>query len=64
MQFSNALAREIWDAKYRFSPTDGRPGDTTVDDMIERVSRAVAEAEVPALRKKWSARFARALTDF
>ena len=64
MQFSNALAREIWDAKYRFRPTDGRPGDTTVDDMIERVSRAVAEAEVPALRKKWSARFARALTDF
>jgi|TARA_R110002124_G_scaffold235090_2_gene400442 ribonucleoside-diphosphate reductase alpha chain len=64
MQFSNALAREIWDAKYRFSPTDGRPGDTTVDDMIERVSRAVAEAEVPALRKKWSARFAKALTDF
>ena len=64
MQFSNALAREIWDAKYRFIPTDGRPGDKTVDDMIERVSRAVAEAEVPALRQKWSARFARALTDF
>jgi len=64
MQFSNALAREIWNGKYRFNPTDGRPADTTVDDMIERVSRAVAEAEVPSLRKKWSGKFAKALTDF
>lgn len=64
MEFSNTLAREIWDGKYRFKPDDGRRSDKTVDDMIERVSRAVAEAEIPKLRKKWAGRFAEALTDF
>ena len=64
MEFSNTLASEIWDIKYRFNPDDGRRGDTTVDDMIKRVSSAVAEAEVPKLRKKWAGRFKEALTDF
>lgn len=64
MQFSNTLAREIWDGKYRFNPADGHGADANVDDMIERVSRAVAEAESPKLREKWAGRFAEALTDF
>ena len=64
MEFSNTLAGEIWDVKYRFKPEDGRRPDKTVDDMIERVSNAVAEAEAPKLRKKWADRFAEALTDF
>ena len=64
MEFSNALAREIWEGKYRFNPADGGRADADVDDMIERVSRAVAEAEAPKLRKKWAGRFAEALTDF
>ncbi|MEQ8743206.1 adenosylcobalamin-dependent ribonucleoside-diphosphate reductase [Parasphingorhabdus sp.] len=64
MKFSNALAREIWDGKYRFNPEDDRRSDKTVDDMIKRVSRAVAEAEAPKLRQKWAGRFAEALTDF
>lgn len=64
MEFSNTLAREIWDSKYRYRAADGGKTDANVDDMIDRVSRAVAKAEAPQARKKWAGRFAKALTDF
>ena len=46
MGFENALAEEIWTAKYRFLAPDGE-GDCGIDATIARVARAVAEAEVP-----------------
>lgn len=63
MDFENALAEEIWTAKYRFSPAPGE-GDSTIDATIARVAAAVAEVEVEALRPVWRARFEDALRDF
>ena len=63
MGFENALAEEIWTAKYRFLAPDGE-GDCGIDATIARVSRAVALAETPKLRGYWQDRFTTALTDF
>jgi ribonucleoside-diphosphate reductase alpha chain len=63
MEFANALAEQIWSAKYRFSPQDGA-GDTTMDETVARVAAAVAEIEAPDLREHWRLRFEDALTDF
>ena len=63
MGFENALAEEIWTAKYRFVAPDGE-GDGSIDATIARVARAVAEAEAPKLREYWQDRFTTALTDF
>ena len=56
MTFEVAIAEEIWTAKYRFAPAEGR-GDETFDHTAERVARAVAEAEEPRLRDQWTGRF-------
>ena len=63
MGFENALAEEIWTAKYRFVTPEGE-GDPTLDATIARVSEAVAEAEAPELRSYWRERFADAIADF
>jgi len=63
MEFANALAEQIWTAKYRFSPDDG-VGDATMDETVARVAAAVAEVEAPELREHWRLRFEDALTDF
>ena len=63
MGFENALAEEIWTAKYRFLAPDGE-GDYGIDATIARVARAVALAEVPKLRGYWQDRFTTAMTDF
>ena len=63
MGFENALAEEIWSAKYRFVAPDGE-GDGGIDATIARVARAVALAEAPKLRGYWQDRFTEALTDF
>ena len=55
MGFENALAEEIWTAKYRFVAPDGE-GDCGVDSTIARVARAVAQAEAPKLRGYWQDR--------
>ncbi|ATY33543.1 adenosylcobalamin-dependent ribonucleoside-diphosphate reductase [Sphingomonas psychrotolerans] len=63
MEFANALAEEIWSAKYRFQPAPDE-GDASVDETIDRVAAAIAEAELPETRDAWRARFEEALTDF
>ena len=63
MEFANALAEQIWTAKYRFNPAEG-PGDETVRHTVARVAAAVAEMESPDLRESWRRRFEDALTDF
>lgn len=63
MEFENALAEEIWSAKYRFRPAPDQ-GDASYRETIERVAAAVAEAEAPEVRADWRARFEEALTDF
>lgn len=63
MSFENALAEEIWTAKYRFVTPNGE-GDPSLEATIARVSTAVAEAEEPQLRDEWRERFADALGDF
>jgi ribonucleoside-diphosphate reductase alpha chain len=63
MGFENALAEEIWTAKYRFVAPNGE-GDSGIDATVARVARAVALAEAPKLRGYWQDRFTTALTDF
>ena len=56
--FENALAREIWSAKYR------HPDDRDYAGTIARVAAAVAVAEPTEQRAHWQRRFAEALADF
>ena len=63
MEFENALAEEIWAAKYRYRPADDQ-GDSTIEETIARVAAAVAEVEPEAVRPVWRARFEEALRDF
>ena len=63
MGFENALAEEIWTAKYRFVAPDGE-SDGGIDATVARVARAVALAEAPKLRNYWQDRFTTALTGF
>lgn len=58
------IAEQIWDMKYRLRAADGTPLDQTVADSLARVARALAEAEHPADRPLWAARFEGALQDF
>ncbi|MEO6113410.1 MAG: adenosylcobalamin-dependent ribonucleoside-diphosphate reductase [Sphingomicrobium sp.] len=61
--FENALAEEIWTAKYRFVAPNGE-ADCGIDATIARVACAAAEAESPKLRGYWQDRFTKALSDF
>ncbi|MFM5952853.1 MAG: adenosylcobalamin-dependent ribonucleoside-diphosphate reductase [Novosphingobium sp.] len=54
------IAREIWDAKYRFRPTP-ETGDGDFAATATRVAKAVAANEKPAQRKAWEPRFAEAI---
>ena len=63
MGFENALAEEIWSAKYRFTTPEG-DGDPSIEATIARVADAVSETEAPELRDYWRERFVDALTDF
>jgi ribonucleoside-diphosphate reductase alpha chain len=62
MTFEVAVAEEIWTAKYRFAPAEGR-ADASFAETAERVARAVAAAEAPGQRSRWEARFREAITD-
>ena len=63
MDFANALAEQIWTAKYRFNPSSGG-GDATIDETVARVAKAVAGVEAPEVREAWRLRFEEALSDF
>ena len=54
------IAREIWEAKYRFCAPDGS-GDADFSATAARVAQAVAANEKPAQRKVWEQRFAEAI---
>ena len=61
-----AIAREIWDLKYRLKAADGTPIDATIDDTWWRVARAAASAEQGGkrVRDRWAERFHAMLADF
>jgi ribonucleoside-diphosphate reductase alpha chain len=56
------ISGEIWDMKYRFKEADGELHDQTLEDTWRRVAKAVAQAEAPALRPAWEAKFYDALS--
>ena len=63
MAFDNPFAQEIWTAKYRFAPTEGR-GDATMEETWARVAEATAQAEAPARREAYRAEAYDALAGF
>ena len=40
-----AVARDVWDTKYRLRTKDGRVLDETLDGTYQRVARTVADLE-------------------
>jgi len=53
-----AISHEIWNAKYRFAPTEGHgAGDADFTETAARVARAVAAVEEPRNRQHWEERF-------
>jgi ribonucleoside-diphosphate reductase alpha chain len=59
-----AISQQIWDMKYRLKSLDGVALDKTIEDSWQRVALALAEAEAPEAREKWTEAFAEALADF
>ncbi|MBT3070005.1 adenosylcobalamin-dependent ribonucleoside-diphosphate reductase [Rhodomicrobium sp. Az07] len=57
------ISRQIWEAKYRFTPTGAAP-ERSVKDTFARVAKAAASAEHEASRKDWEKRFLDAMADF
>jgi ribonucleoside-diphosphate reductase alpha chain len=60
--FDTAIARQIWDMKYRFKSVDGTAIDQNVQDTWRRVARALAAVE--ARPGDWEDRFFKALSGF
>ncbi len=60
------VARQIWQSKYRYQPSDGGTGDRTIDDTWERVARAAAAPERGgrAAKARWAERFQAIMSDF
>jgi ribonucleoside-diphosphate reductase alpha chain len=52
---------DIWEKKYRLTAKDGSAVDQTMDDTYQRVARALADVEEPAIREHWYERFVWAL---
>jgi ribonucleoside-diphosphate reductase alpha chain len=57
-----AISKDIWKAKYRFVQADGTAEHSLIESL-ERVAKAVAEAEQPGLQSRWSLRFLEAMAD-
>jgi ribonucleoside-diphosphate reductase alpha chain len=51
-----AISRDIWAAKYRYVTPEGG-AETSLDQSLERVARAVAGAEKPAEQARWEKTF-------
>ena len=58
------ISRQIWDLKYRLKGSGVAQPDQTIEDTWTRVATAVAAAEKPEHRARWTGEFARALGDF
>jgi ribonucleoside-diphosphate reductase alpha chain len=61
--FSQPLAAQIWQAKYRYA-TAGGTIDQTLDDTWARVAMGLAAHEAPPERDKVAAEFHAAMNDF
>lgn len=60
--FTAPISEQIWDMKYRFKESGGKPLDETVEDSWRRVARSLASVEKhPEL---WEAKFYDALEGF
>ncbi|HXW21640.1 MAG TPA: LAGLIDADG family homing endonuclease, partial [Rhodomicrobium sp.] len=57
------ISQQIWDAKYRFSPSGGH-AERSVEETWARVAHAASSVEPERPRKAWEQRFLDALTDF
>jgi ribonucleoside-diphosphate reductase alpha chain len=57
-----AISKDIWKAKYRFVQADGT-AERALIESLDRVAKAVAEAEPPGLQNQWSLRFLDAMAD-
>ena len=62
MESLSAIARQIWDMKYRLKSADGTPVDQTIEDSWRRVAGALARPE--AEPEPWAGRFFEALSGF
>ncbi len=62
MESLSAIARQIWDMKYRLKAPDGTPVDVTIENSWHRVAGALASPEADA--DAWAARFFEALSGF
>lgn len=63
MPFDAPLAREIWSAKYRLTPSGGAP-EPDIAATWARVAAALADVEAAPERARWRARFEAALEGF
>jgi ribonucleoside-diphosphate reductase alpha chain len=57
------IARQIWEAKYRFGPPRGKP-EASIAESWARVAKAAASAETGENRGEWEKRFLHILHDF
>jgi ribonucleoside-diphosphate reductase alpha chain len=62
MESLSAIARQIWDMKYRLKSADGTPVDQSVEDSWHRVAEALAQPETES--EAWAGRFYEALSGF
>jgi ribonucleoside-diphosphate reductase alpha chain len=64
MQPVAAISQQIWDMKYRLKDDRGQPVDQDIPDTWRRIATALAEAEKPGERARWTEAFYTALEDF
>ncbi|MCE9523171.1 MAG: adenosylcobalamin-dependent ribonucleoside-diphosphate reductase [Alphaproteobacteria bacterium] len=58
------ISHQIWDLKYRLKGAGVHKEETSLEETWSRVAGAVAMAEKPELRARWSDEFLRALRGF
>jgi ribonucleoside-diphosphate reductase alpha chain len=58
------ISHQIWDLKYRLKGAGVAREEDTIEDSWARVANAVAQAEKPDQRARWSGEFLRALEGF
>ncbi|MEO3415485.1 adenosylcobalamin-dependent ribonucleoside-diphosphate reductase [Roseovarius sp. CAU 1744] len=61
-RFAAPIAEQIWNMKYRYTPSDGANGDQSVEDSWRRIARALAVVEDKP--EAWEDTFYAALEDF
>jgi ribonucleoside-diphosphate reductase alpha chain len=64
MQPVAAISQQIWDMKYRLKDDRGQPIDQDIPDTWRRIAVALAAAEKPEDRARWTEAFYTALEDF